>query len=298
MYLQYYRQLPNFGDALNPLLAERVFGDIFSDDETRKVLFIGTIIEPSAQSGSHEIVVGAGAGYKRGRYSVDNRTVLCVRGPLTCDMLGIDRLHAAIDPAILTSRFFTKSRTTGPAFMPHHHTHSTAGDALEAICGDIGIRYISPLDDAETIISQIAGSSCVIAEALHGAVVAESYGVPWVPVIFGSKVLESKWRDFAATIGNDYWPVDISRNIAFDGIVRPTNVMKYALARAGIGKAKYKYLPVKRATHSAIGLLQRDLFKLKHGPFVKPDKAVKAKSIEKLDTAICRFHEMYPGTRQ
>lgn len=293
MHLEYFQRLPNFGDALNPILAKCVFGGIFNEDRSIRVLFIGTIIERAAGPGFHEIVVGAGAGYKRGRYSIDNRTVLCVRGPLTCDLLGIDRSHAAIDPAILTSRFYTKSRTTGPAFMPHHHTHLSAGSVLEAICGDVGIAYISPLDDTETVISQISSSSCLITEALHGGIVAESYNVPWVPVIFGSKVLESKWRDFSATIGNDYWPVDISTNIAFDGAIRLTNVMKYALARAGIGKPKHKYLPVKRATHSAIGVLRRDLIRLKRGPFVKADQAVKAKSIQKLDAAIDRFHDMY-----
>ena len=293
MQLTYFRDIPNFGDALNPVLARHVFGDIFDDDDSRRVLFIGTIIERKAPRHAHEIIVGAGAGYKQGRYDTQNRTVLCVRGPLTCDLLGIDRSHAAIDPAILVSRYQTDATAgTGVAFMPHNHSHAIAGEALASICGEAGITYVSPLDDVSSILARLAGSSCLITEALHGAVVAEAYGVPWVPIIFSSKVLEKKWHDFAATIGVEYRPVDISTNVAFDGRVRPADVVKYAFARAGLGKSKYRYLPVRKPTRTAFGALERKLKGLTRGPFVKSDAAVKARSIDRLERALERFGQM------
>ncbi|MBN9236822.1 MULTISPECIES: polysaccharide pyruvyl transferase family protein [Phyllobacteriaceae] len=292
MQLGYYRDLPNFGDVLSPLLARCVFGDIFDDDRSSRVLFIGTVIGRSAPQDAHEIIIGAGAGYKRGRYDTENRTVFCVRGPLTCKLLGIDRSHAGIDPAILASRHFTHSRAGGPAFMPHHHSHTTAGEILAGLCGALGITYISPLSDAEATLSRIAGASCLITEALHGAVVAESYDVPWVPVIFSSKVLEKKWRDFTATIGTDYRPVDISTNIAFDGDVRLANVLKHALGRARLGKPAYRYLPVRKTSQSALGALETSLAKLRTGPFVKSERPVRMQSIGKLDDAVMRFTDL------
>lgn len=289
MQLGYYRDLPNFGDVLSPLLARCVFGDIFDDDSSSRVLFIGTVIGRSAPPNAHEIIIGAGAGYKRGRYDTQNRTVFCVRGPLTCKLLGIDRSHAGIDPAILASRHFTHSSAGGPAFMPHHHSHTSAGEVLAGLCGALGITYISPLGNAEATLSRIAGASCLITEALHGAVVAESYDVPWVPVIFSSKVLEKKWRDFAATIGADYRPVEICTNIAFDDTVRFANVVKHALGRARLAKPVYRYLPVKKSSQSALGALEAALAKLRTGPFTKSDRLARARSTATLDDAVTRF---------
>lgn len=293
MQLSYFRRIPNFGDALSPVLARHVFGDIFDDDDSRRLLFIGTIIERKAPSDVHEIIVGAGAGYKRGPYDTQGRTVLCVRGPLTCDLLGIDRSHAAIDPALLISRYHTGgSSGVGTAFMPHNHSHMIAGDVLASICGEIGISYVSPLDDVSSILSRLAGACCLITEALHGAVVAEAYGVPWVPVIFSSKVLEKKWHDFAATIGVEYRPMNLNANIAFDGRVRTADRVKYALSPAGLGKRKYKYLPVRKPDRAAFGILERKLKRLRQGQFVKSDPAVKARSIARLEAALERFGDL------
>ncbi|MDR2011782.1 MAG: polysaccharide pyruvyl transferase family protein [Rhodanobacter sp.] len=286
--------MPNFGDALNPLLAARVFGNIFSDAAAEHLLFIGTIIEPAAPAGVHEIIVGAGAGYLQGPFSLDNRTVLCVRGPLTCNLLNIDSAYAAIDPASLAARFFAPTVAVAaiPAFMPHHQTHAVAGGVLESLCRDAGIDYICPVDEPLAVMAKISGAACLITEALHGAIVAHSYEVPWVPVVLGPQILGIKWRDFAATIGTVYAPVDICPNIAFDGAVCAANVMKYALARMGMGKARYRYYPIRRSTPAVLGRLQRALVQLTRGPFVVSDPAVQARSIQRLDTAIERFHEL------
>lgn len=289
MYLTYYTDEPNFGDALNPVLAAKVFGDVFTEDRTTRVLFIGTIIERSPPPGTRELIVGAGAGYKRGPYQTANREIFCVRGPYTCDLLGIGREYAAIDPAILAARYFTGSTGSGPAFMPHSSSHAMAAHVLSPMCRQLGISYISPLDEPARVMAQIAGASCLLTEALHGAVVAESYEVPWQPVVFSSKVLVKKWLDFTATIGADYSPADISTNIAFDGNVRFLNVIKYATAKAGLGKQKYRYLPVRKATDAALGRLERDLSRLKSGAFVTADRAAKAASIARLDAALLRF---------
>jgi succinoglycan biosynthesis protein ExoV len=290
--LSYYTDHPNFGDALNPLLAGPLFGDIIDQDQRHPLLFIGTVIERHAEEGCDETILGAGAGYQSGAYSLERREVYCVRGPLTCDLLGIDRSFAAIDPAILTSRIYasTSASSTGCLFMPHHLTHSCAGGHLRAICETVGIHYVSPTDDPETIISTIAGADRIITEALHGAVVAESYNVPWIPVVFGSKVLAKKWQDFAASIGGDYQPVEIHTNIAFDGKVRLADRIKYAGSKVGLAKPKHKYLPVRKPTVSALALLENRLRLLKSADVgMTSSAAVKAASIDRLDAAISSF---------
>jgi succinoglycan biosynthesis protein ExoV len=211
-------------------------------------------------------------------------------------MLGIDRSFAAIDPAILTSRIYDSATSVSPGsvFMPHHSTHASAGTELRAICETIGLHYVSPLDDAEAIIAKIAAARRVVTEALHGAVVAESYDVPWVPVVFGSKVLAEKWLDFAASIGVEYQPVEIHTNIAFDGKVRFFDRVKYTVAKAGLGKDKHKYLPIRRATVSALSALEGKLRDLMTSNFGLVRSAqVKAASIARLDAAIGTFTEAF-----
>jgi succinoglycan biosynthesis protein ExoV len=292
--LTYYSGQPNFGDVLSPLLATRLFGEIFDQDDSERLLFIGTVIRRSAPKGCHETILGAGAGYHAGRYSLERRRVLCVRGPLTCKILGVDQMLAAIDPAILTSRIYASGTgATGAClFMPHHASHASAGSQLRAACATAGLEYVSPLDDAERTIGKIRGARRVISEALHGAVVAESYQVPWVPVVFGSKVLTEKWRDFTASIGVDYQPVEIHTNAAFSGDVRLLDRLKYTLAKAGVGKKKYKYLPIKKATPSTLSTLERKLRALAASDLgLVRATSIKAASIARLDAAIAAFTE-------
>lgn len=292
MKLTYHTGHPNFGDVLNPLLAKHVFGarfdHLFDDDASHRFLFIGTVIERKTPEGSCETILGAGAGYQAGTYSVERRNVLCVRGPLTCDILKIDRSHAAVDPAILVSRFYDAGTAgSGVLFMPHHSTHASAEAPLRELCGNAGLDYVSPFDDAEAIIRKIAGARRVVTEALHGAIVAESFGVPYVPVVFGAKVLGVKWRDYAASIGADYDPVEIHTNIAFGGDVRFSDRVKYAAFKAGVGKDKYKYLPVRRATPSAMSVLENRLRELSTGDEGLMRAApAKGAAIARLDAAI------------
>jgi len=290
MKLSYFDEVPNFGDALNPLLAPKLFGDVFSQSCSDRLLFIGTTIGRKAPAGCREIIVGAGAGYQKGSYSLDRRKVFCVRGPATCDILGIDRDHAAIDPAILVNRFFPAERS--PAiFMPHHQSHAMAERVLRDACAGAGLQYVSPLDPAEKIVKKIGGADRVVTEALHGAVVAESFGVPWIPVVFGSKILIGKWDDFCASIGVEYQPAEINTNIAFDGSPRISDRIKYAAYRVGLGKPKYKYLPIRRVSKSALSALEDDLRRLatRDSSIAHSNKQVKSVSLDRLDRAVESF---------
>jgi succinoglycan biosynthesis protein ExoV len=290
MYLYYYKDKPNFGDAINPILANKIWGnDFFDSDCAERVLFIGTIIDVKPPAGTTEIIIGAGAPYTWRKYTPEGRTIYGVRGPLTCDLLGIDRKFATIDPAILVSRYFTAATGAAAAFMPHHESHRTARSVLMWACEAAGITYINPLDDPLKIMAQIAGSSSLTTEALHGAITAEAYGVPWVPVIFSSQVRQRKWHDFTATIGSEYRPVNICNNMALDGKIHPLHRLKFALALARLGKRKHLYLPVKPFTQAGLDTLIRDLIRLKQGPFVKSSNAVKAESIRRLDASLDKF---------
>lgn len=301
MKLVHYDDNANFGDVLNVPLSRRIFGDIFDDDQTVRFLFIGTMIARSSPPGTREIILGAGAGYKKGPYTLDSREIFCVRGPLTCQLLGLEPKYAAIDPAILCSRYYNSDRAadeeSGTIFIPHYSTDLTAGAVYRASCEELGITYLSPLEPVETILGTIARARRVITEALHGAIAAESYNVPWVPVICANYVMALKWRDFCETIGVAYHPHEIHLNVAFDGRPRLVNRLKHAAYQVGLGKPRYKYLPL----HAARGDEARriaDMMRpiVERDAFMIGDPAAKKLSIERLDAAIERFRRAYPET--
>ena len=55
------------------------------------------------------------------------------------------------------------------------------------------INYISPKVNVEIVIAEIASPEHVIAEALHRAIVAHAFGIPWTPVdLLGVKHLNGR----------------------------------------------------------------------------------------------------------
>jgi succinoglycan biosynthesis protein ExoV len=297
MKLIYYAGHSNFGDLLNVTLSRKVFGDIFDDDKSNRFLFIGTMIGRSPPPGTREIIVGAGAGYK-GHCTLERREIFCVRGPLTCKMLGLEDRYAAIDPAILCSRFYFPDRLlakrTQVTFIPHFSTDMAAGGVFRRACEELGLTYVSPLDRVETVIDCISKSRHVITEALHGAIVAEAYGIPWIPVITASHVMQAKWDDFCRTIGLDYQPVEMHLNVAFNGAPQLTSYLKYASYRLGIGKDRYKYLALRNPKGDETKRLVAKLRSvLQEGHFITGKVSIKSRSIERLDNAIERFKEVY-----
>lgn len=297
MKLSYFDRVANFGDMLNPWLAPRLFGSALDEDDSRRLLFIGTVIERTAPPGCQEIIVGAGAGYKRGHHSLDRREIFCVRGRYTCELLEIGEEFAAIDPAILCPRYRPAAKETSHplGFMPHHRTEQSAGPYLRQACEQLGLVYLSPLDGVETLLDAISGCDRLITEALHGAIVAEAYDVPWSPVVFSSHFMRRKWQDFCDSIGRNLRETEIHTNIAYDRPPRPVDLAKYALYRAGLGKDRYKYLPVRRPRGDLVdqiatklrGVMQDD------AGYVQGDKAAKAASTGRLDRAVDQFLAKY-----
>jgi succinoglycan biosynthesis protein ExoV len=125
---------------------------------------------------------------------------------LTARALGIDEKLAITDAALLVTDYYEASTNseTGMAYMPHWNMHSIE---LQTICRDLGIRYVDPTNpDIITTLDEIACSTTLITEAMHGAILADSYGVPWIPVKTTPEILDMKWHDWCATVDIDYAP--------------------------------------------------------------------------------------------
>lgn len=94
------------------------------------------------------------------------------------------------------------------AFMPHVGSFWCFQGWQELLRQD-DIHLIDPRDEPSKILRDIASCKVLLAEAMHGAIIADAIGVPWVPVKCYKSVNEFKWSDFCESLDLTYQPVRI-----------------------------------------------------------------------------------------
>ena len=202
MKLYFYRgKRPNFGDELNVWLWPQLLPDFFDDDERQLFVGIGSTLFDFLPRESQKIVFGAGYGGYTAVPTIDERwRFYFVRGRLTAAALGLDADLAVGDAAILV-----RSCATRPArkahrisFMPHWE--SAADGEWAQVSRDAGLHYIDPCDSVENVLTQIQESEVIVAEAMHGAIVADALRVPWIPVRPIQPPNRAKWHDWASAL--------------------------------------------------------------------------------------------------
>jgi hypothetical protein len=158
-----------------------------------------------------------------------------VRGPLTAAGVS-DRGGLPLgDPALLLPYLFPRpSRGHGRSVLLQHldRVQSSAARerAMSAGCDEVRSPYVYGLGQVSTIlrtrpgqllydlrrwvamrpsgvlplwetIDRIAGASFVLTGSLHGAILAQAFGVPWAAFDDGCIDTPAKWRDWAAYLG-------------------------------------------------------------------------------------------------
>lgn len=137
-----------------------------------------------------------------------NISVLASRGQLSAEQMA-SKLKWNVpdvfgDPALLTSRYFTPEslRMQDPgdqkiALVCHwEHQKYFTGPMKEFV-------VVNVKDGLENVIESIANSQVCISTSLHGIIIAQSYGVPWVWLQIDEHRLHStdfKFRDFMTTV--------------------------------------------------------------------------------------------------
>ena len=202
----------NFGDKLNVFIFNHYLPNFFDDDESVNFIGIGTILG-LYKVDYKKIVFSSGASdcmfdtYGQAPTIDDTYDIVCVRGPLTCHILGIPIKYCITDGAALLYDFHRKEQKKyyDYSYIPHVGSEDFFKE-MKILCKDLGINYISPTEPVETIINKIGQSKLVIAEAMHGAIVADSLRVPWIAVKMFKTINEFKWRDWCMSLELDYDP--------------------------------------------------------------------------------------------
>ena len=212
MMLTYYNKTKNFGDMLNPLIFNHHLPGFFDNNQETLFLGIGTILglEKGLNSTNRIIVFSSGVGFgdtfTYGELPVlDSRyDILCLRGPLTAKKLRIDPSLAISDGALLLRNMHIPEQPKKYrfAYIPHHVSEGMFPNWRE-IADDAGIHFISPQKNVIEIIQEIQQSEIIITEAMHGAIIADVFRVPWIPVKAYSHINEFKWQDWGLTLNLD-----------------------------------------------------------------------------------------------
>lgn len=212
MKLYAYRGVePNFGDELNHLVWPRLLPGIFDEDPTTIFLGIGSILFDDHPANAKKIVMGAGFGGYTNLPNINDGSwqIHFVRGPQTASLLGIDPALALADAGILIRTVIDKPKRlpTNVSFMPH--LSSLWRGNWHQACELANITLIDPRSDVNHILDQMLASTVVIAEAMHGAIIADALRVPWIAALPLQNMNRMKWLDWTESLGIDYHPVSL-----------------------------------------------------------------------------------------
>lgn len=199
----------NFGDDINPALMGRFINkDVLSSDEIA-VFGIGTILnDKNIKNNNHyarKVIFSSGVGYGQLDTKLDDTwDVACVRGPGSARALGVGLDRAIADGAILLSEIYSKPtiKRSRPVFIPHVNSHLSTGRLLAATADKLDMDYLTPSCNAEEFIQTVASAPFIVTEAMHGAILADTMRVPWIPVSL-HEFNEFKWRDWMDSMGID-----------------------------------------------------------------------------------------------
>jgi hypothetical protein len=210
MKIHYFRGVhPNFGDELNTWMWPKIVPDFFDDDGRVLFIGIGSTIGDHHDRAARKIVFGSAFVPKY--YDMPDLTggdwdIYFVRGPLTARLLNLSPELSLGDSAILL-RTLVNFRQRTPevvSFIPHWQSLDQGN--WEEVCQLAGINLIDPRRPVEEVITELLRSRVVVAEAMHGAIVADAFRIPWIPLLPINDAHRAKWLDWAEALGMELHP--------------------------------------------------------------------------------------------
>ena len=220
MKLCYYHDNEgNFGDDLNAWLWPRLLpgiitgtckhGEEYYEENNREpaLLYgIGTILDHRIPPAPVKFIAGSGIGYFSPPNFDETYKVYFVRGPKTAEKLGIDASFAMTDPAVLLKELLPPQESKYKTSLIMHCDTAKSG-YWKQIAEHIGIHYIDPRNsDPTSVINELISSEYVITESLHGAIVADTFGIPWLPINTMPHINAFKWHDWCESVNLTYEP--------------------------------------------------------------------------------------------
>jgi succinoglycan biosynthesis protein ExoV len=188
--------------------------EFFDNDDSIQFIGIGSILGLKKKPGKKIVFSSGFASGNSNAYGTvpvidDTYDIICVRGPKTARLLNLPLEKAIADGAILLPRFYS------PPIRPMkfkcslilHHKSLDFYTGWEKVCSDAGIHLIDVRKNIEEILSEIVSSEKILCEAMHGAIVADAYRIPWISVNFYPHINTFKWEDWCESLKMKHEPV-------------------------------------------------------------------------------------------
>lgn len=215
-YIYYKDKKGNFGDDLNGWMWPRIFGQEDLSDGLA-FLGIGTILyEGNKQlpriAEKRKLVFGTGVRPVHRPFGLDEKwDIRFLRGPLSANQF--DRKFGYISDAAYALQLLPEydqlmnvPKKYDISFIPYFKSESYFD--WKSICEKMGMHYISTHTDkgVEFTLGEIAASRYIISEAMHGAILADIFRIPWrrfvltTPFTEGERISEFKWTDWMNSV--------------------------------------------------------------------------------------------------
>jgi len=197
--------VPNFGDAISPLIVAHVSGRavVHAGMAKAQMFAVGSLIQLARRAyqnggAGRPVIWGSGMLAAVNRDCLPHVDIAAVRGPVSAALLKLEGIPMG-DPGLLISDIIAApARTDRVGIVPHHTL--VDDPTLAEVLRDPAFVLIDPRGDATGVVQQIASCAHVFASSLHGLIVADAFGVPntWVAPT-GQAWL--KYHDYAASVG-------------------------------------------------------------------------------------------------
>ena len=210
----------NFGDALGKMFVQEGWRE-----DVHNVYFpIGSVIcnetiELVLDYGYTPVFVGCGwRGAELQAGLVHQSTFIGVRGPDTQQELarhGV-QVEIVLDPAYELPRMISPAARNNMTLLVPHVSDPMRGSELYRTFGATVVQpTVVTHSDIENLVNLISGAEFVLAGAMHAAIVAHAYGVPFAPFAYGYIDCPPKWNDWGRSVGIK--KIEFVQNIA-DGL--------------------------------------------------------------------------------
>ncbi len=207
----YWDGLPNFGDLIGPYLLSKIANKPVLNIRSTSlsgIYTVGSIIQmldrPNATIWGSGLIEEPNDIVKK-RIIKNAPNILTVRGLKTAEKLEelgffLPDKEAFGDPALLLPLFYKPEidRKNNIGIIPHYSHKKLFSRNIED-----QINIIDVQQDVEKVVKDIVSSAVCISTSLHGLIIAQAYGVPWVWLEICDNNLvgdEFKFLDFFSTI--------------------------------------------------------------------------------------------------
>lgn len=209
--LYWSRSKPNFGDAMSPMICERLAGCkvVYASRRRCDLVAQGSLLHRFRERFFHRRIHVWGTGFieacpaRHSRFYYD-----AVRGRHSAALIQGPTIGTFGDPGLLADVLWPELKKTAKrhrvGLMPHYEDRAdprtqTLANALR------GCTVIDVFGDVTEVLRQIASCECVLSSSLHGLIVADAFGVPnaWIKLSQKIRGDDFKFRDYYSVFGLD-----------------------------------------------------------------------------------------------